>query len=232
MEMEIENFDAMSRKILEGIVTKQPSLEVFDAEITRLYEYKQRISRIPPTADIGWLKVNSTPLIKELQTIINNWIDRYTSFLYDNTTKQMANIQNFVNEVQSGIKVIPKDLKSDSDKQLLTKVMTHLRDVTQIKDQTVERFPTLRDTIQLLKKHNVDVSVSKGVDLLATIENSRTSLEDTSDNALGPIKELILPLQSKESDNVKTRVRLFQIKVLEYRMEFQSNMPSHKIETT
>jgi hypothetical protein len=51
--------------------------------------------------------------------------------------------------------------------------------------------------------------VSKGVDLLVTIENARTSLEDTSDNALGPIKEAILPLQSKESDNVKVRVREF-----------------------
>lgn len=87
--------------------------------------------------------------------------------------------------------------------------MTHLRDVTQIKEQAVERFPALRDTIQLLKKHNVDVSVSKGVDLLVTIENARTSLEDTADNALGPIKEAILPLQSKESDNVKVRVREF-----------------------
>jgi hypothetical protein len=37
--------------------------------------------------DIGWLRVNSTPLIKELSTIINSWIDRFTSFLYDNTTK-------------------------------------------------------------------------------------------------------------------------------------------------
>ena len=222
MELEIENFDAMSRKILDSVVTKQPSLEIFDAEITRLYEYKQRIGRIPPSADIGWVKGNSSPLIKELQTIINAWIDRFTSFLYDNTTKQMNNIQNFVNEVQSGIKVIPKDLNTERDKQLLTKVMTHLRDVTQIKEQTVERFPNLRDTIQLLKKHNVDVNVSKGVDLLVTIENSRTALEDTADNALGPIKEAILPLQSKESDNVKTRVRQFQIKVLDYRQEFQA----------
>ena len=140
----------------------------------------------------------------------------------------MNNIQNFVNEVQSGIKVLPKDLNTDRDKQLLTKVMTHLRDVTQIKEQTVERFPNLRDTIQLLKKHNVDVNVSKGVDLLVTIENSRTALEDTSDNALGPIKEAILPLQSKESDNVKTRVRQFQIKVLDYRQEFQSALPYGK----
>lgn len=127
--------------------------------------------------------------------------------------------------------MLPKDLQSEKDKQLLTKVMTHLRDVTQIKDQTIERFPTLRDTIQLLKKHNVDVSVSKGVDLLVTIENARTELDDTADNALGPVKEAILPLQSKESDNVKYRVRQFQIKVLEYREEFTQKLPFRETET-
>ena len=91
-EFEIENFDAMSNKILHGVVTKQPALDVFDAEITRLYEYKARIMSMKPTADIGWLRVNSQPLIKELQQIINSWIERFTSFLYNNTTKQMKNI--------------------------------------------------------------------------------------------------------------------------------------------
>lgn len=208
-EVEIENFDAMARKVLDGVVTKQPALDVFDQKITELYEYKNRILSMKPNDDIGWLRVNSTPLIKELSTIINSWIDRFTSFLYDNTTKQLKNTQGFIEEVSSGIKELPTDLRTEREKNLLTKVMTHLRDVTQIKEQAVERFPVLRDTIQLLKKHNVDVSVSKGVDLLVTIENARTSLEDTSDNALGPIKEAILPLQSKESDNVKVRVREF-----------------------
>ena len=231
-EMEIENFDAMAKKTLKDVTTKQPSLAVFDAEITRLYEYKQRIQTMKAQDDIGWLRVNSSPLIKELSQIINSWIDRYTSFLYDNTTKQLSNIQGFITEVKNGIKELPKDLTTDREKALLTKVMTHLRDVTQIKDQTVECFPNLRDTIQLLKKHNVDVNVSKGVDLLVTIENARTELEDTADNALGPIKEAILPLQSKESDNVKTRVRKFQIKVLDYRLEFQGALPYAKAETT
>ena len=85
--MEIENFDAMAKKVLNGIVTKQPALEVFDAKITELYEYKNRILSMKPNDDIGWLRVNSTPLIKELSTIINSWIERFTSFLYDNTTK-------------------------------------------------------------------------------------------------------------------------------------------------
>ena len=124
----------MSNKILEGVVCQQPSLEVFDAEITRLYDYKARIQSMKPSADIGWLRVNSQPLIKELQIIINQWIEKFTSFLYDNTMKQIKNIQGFIKEVQDGIKVLPKDLSKKSDNVLLTKVMTHLRDVTQIKD--------------------------------------------------------------------------------------------------
>jgi len=65
-ELEVENFDAMSVKILDGVVTQQPALDVFDAEITRLYEYKSRINSMKASDDIGWLKVNSSPLIKEL----------------------------------------------------------------------------------------------------------------------------------------------------------------------
>lgn len=209
IEVEIENFDAMAVKILEGVVTRQPSLEVFDAEITRLYEYKQRIATMSPTDNIGWIKVNSSPLIKELSNIINSWIERFTSYLYQNTNRQINNIKNFITDVSDGIKTLPTNLNSDREKQLLTKVMTHLRDVTQIKDQTFERFPILRDTIQLLKKHNVDVQISKGVDLLVVIENAKSDLLETTDRALGHTKEQILPLQSKESDNVKTRVRQF-----------------------
>ena len=129
-EVEIENFDAMARKVLNGVVTKQPALEVFDAKITELYEYKHRIQSMRPNDDIGWLRVNSTPLIKELSTIINSWIERFTSFLYDNTTKQLKNTQSFIEEVSNGIKELPTDLRTEREKNLLTKVMTHLRDVT------------------------------------------------------------------------------------------------------
>jgi hypothetical protein len=83
-----------------------------------------------PNDDIGWLRVNSTPLIKELSTIINSWIERFTSFLYDNTTKQLKNTQGFIEEVSTGIKELPTDLRTEREKNLLTKVMTHLRDVT------------------------------------------------------------------------------------------------------
>jgi hypothetical protein len=35
--------------------------------------------------EIGWVKVNSLPLIKELSKTVGEWIDAYTSFLLSNT---------------------------------------------------------------------------------------------------------------------------------------------------
>jgi hypothetical protein len=134
--------------------------------------------------------------------------------------------------VKTGIKDIPVALNTSKDKSLLTKVMTHLRDVSQIKDKATERFPLLREVIQLLKKHGVDVNQGSKTDILVTLENARTDLIDTSDKALGPIKEKILPLQSAESDNVKSRVRQFQIKVLDYRQDFQQALPYSITETS
>lgn len=51
------------------------------------------------SVDIGWLKVNATPFIKELQNTITQWIDKYTSFLMDNTIKEVTNIEEFIKDV-------------------------------------------------------------------------------------------------------------------------------------
>jgi hypothetical protein len=85
-EVEIESFDAMANKILAGVTSQLPSLEAFDEKITFLHEVKNRIATVKPFSDIGWIKVNSTPLIKEMQLIIDEWIDKFTKFLLNNTT--------------------------------------------------------------------------------------------------------------------------------------------------
>ena len=106
--------------------------------------------------------------------------------------------------------------------------MTHLRDMSQIKDHALNLVLPMKDNILLLKKHGVDM----GQDFLVLLENCKTDLLDVADRALGPTKEQILPLQSKEANNVKDRRRKFQIKVLEYRREFQSALPYNVTETS
>ena len=70
------------------------------------------------------------------------------------------------------------------------KVMTHLRDVKMIKDRTLAQIEPMKQTVMLLKKHQLKMDE----DYLVKLENSKTTLIDVSEKALGPIKEAILPL--------------------------------------
>ena len=97
----------MAEKILDGVQTKKPSLQDFDEKITFLTSIKNQISEMKTSVDIGWLRVNSTPLIKELTITVTQWINTYTGFLLSNTTRQIANIEKFIRDVSEGIKVLP-----------------------------------------------------------------------------------------------------------------------------
>ena len=44
IEIEIESFDAMYGKILDGVVTQHPNLDAFDEKIIFLTEVKHRIN--------------------------------------------------------------------------------------------------------------------------------------------------------------------------------------------
>jgi len=71
IEEELANFDHMTSKILNNVVTRFPTLDVFDEKIQYLNDVKDKIAIMKPNTDIGWLRVNSLPLIKELEKTIN-----------------------------------------------------------------------------------------------------------------------------------------------------------------
>ena len=64
----------------------------------------------------------------------------------------------FIEEVDQGIRVVPEQADNEKEKKLLTTVMTHLRDVSQVKDHALALVGPMKDTILLLKKHAVDMS--------------------------------------------------------------------------
>jgi uncharacterized protein YydD (DUF2326 family) len=80
-------FKTWADESLNDVVTRYPSLDVFDEKIQYLTSVKKQISEMKQSVDIGWLRVNSLPLIKELEKTIDAWINAHTQFLLDNTTK-------------------------------------------------------------------------------------------------------------------------------------------------
>jgi len=143
-EIEDETFRWMAERILTDVKTKKPSLEAFDEKITFLNSIKNEIATMKTVSDIGWLRVHATPLIKELQNTVTQWIDSHTSFLLDNTMQEIRNIQSFIEEVSTGIKVIPEAAETKKEKELLMKVMEHVRDVKMIKERTLSEIEPMK----------------------------------------------------------------------------------------
>lgn len=213
----------MADKILVGVQTKKPSLELFDEKISSLNRIKQQITEMKPSVEIGWIKVNSQPLIKELSKTVGEWIDAYTSFLLQNTIVEIQNIQKFIDEVANGIKVIPESSETKKEKEILMQVMTHLRDVKMVKDRALDEVEPMKQTVMLLKKHGVKMED----DFLVKLEDCKATLNEVSERALGPVKEAILPLQNQEAGNIKKKLLDFVKKVAEFRIKFQQNCPYH-----
>lgn len=219
----------MADRILDGVQTKKPDLDAFDQKITQLTRISNEINEIPATKDIGWLKINASPLIKKLQAIIKEWIDTHTNFLLDNTIREINNIDNFINTVRDGIRVIPREDKihEQKEKDLLMQVMGHLRDVKMIQDRTLNEIEPMKRTVLLLKKHQVK---NMDQDYLVGLENSKTALNEVSERALSTVKEAILGMQKQEAAALKQTQKDFQNKVYEYRNEFLKAIPSNKKE--
>jgi len=224
-EEEDETFRWMAEKILVGVQTKRPGLDAFDEKITQLTEVRAEIAEaaLKPSVDIGWLRVNATPLIKELEKTAGQWIAAYTGFLLDNTTREIANIEAFISEVGTGTLDPPKAAEKKADKERLMRVMAHLRDVKMIKDRTLEEIEPMKQAVMLLKKHQQSMPKDAKMmeeDFLVKLEHAKTALVEVSERALGPTKEAILPLQTAEAKDIKARLQGFVNKVGEYRQEF------------
>ena len=80
------------------------------------------------------------------------------------------------------------------------RVMTHLRDVKMIKDYTLLEFQPMKLTLELLKRQGVHIGDQ---DLFLELEQSKAKLVEVSEKALGPVKEMVIPIQTQEAENIK-----------------------------
>ena len=102
--------------------------------------------------------------------------------------------------------------------------MTHLRDVKMIKDYTLLEFDPMKETLELLKRQGVHLG---GTDLFLELEQSKAKLEEVSEKALGPVKEMVIPIQTQEAESIKKRIKEFAKRVDEFREEFKNTCPYH-----
>jgi dynein heavy chain, axonemal len=227
-EEERDNLLFLQHTILKEVAIKMPPLELFHEEISKFKTIQARIQEVKVKGggednDIGWLRVNSQPLKAALDMIVTKWINKYSEFLHSYVNTILQNMAEFLHVVENGIKKIPEGSESEKDKSLLMKVMTHLRDMKMVKEGAVNLVEPMRETVMILKKNNIPLER----DLLGMIEQARTRIEETNEKAL-EVKEVILPLQTQETKNIKKDLDAFTIEVKLFRSEFIAERPCLK----
>jgi dynein heavy chain len=211
-------------KIVTEAGTVLLDLEKFDAEIKRYEAVQKDVKTFKSPSDIGWLRVNITPVKEKLYSYAENWIKLFTAHMMTSTTSNMENLHNFMNVVTDGLDTeVPE--KSE-DNVALMEVMAHIRDVRIKNDYVSDILQPQKDAVSLLKKHGYDVNGVNvaGRDLQDYLEEVKMSWEMVYKKMFKK-KEDILPMQLSAVDTLKASLEEFYGSLRDFRGDFRANAP-------
>ncbi|GBG27447.1 Dynein heavy chain 17, axonemal [Hondaea fermentalgiana] len=219
----------------------------FDAEMNRLNDIKEEVASLKTPTNIGWLKIDSTPIKENIVYWVQKWLHLYTGYLRDDVISKLQSLRIFIIETRRGLE---REV-SAGDTDTLMSVMGNIRDVRCRMDDTIEMLQPLKDTVNLLKQHRVDIDdevlhgpppVEDGATPGSPGQASPTSpgsahapsseplLEfldaaslkwDSLVNFTFRVKEQIMPLQNQEVEFINASLQKFRGHVEEFRELFK-----------
>lgn len=204
--------------------TKLMDLEKFDDAIKKYTKVQKEIAKFKSPTDVGWLRVNTTPVKQQLSRLATKWIDMFTTHMLDTVTITMSSQNDFMNAITAGLD--KEVLDGPENKDALMSVMAVIRDVRKKMDSVTEIFGPQRDCINILKNHGVDVfgSTIAGQNLQDFIEEVPLVWEAVVKKTFKK-KEDILPMQMASVDALKVDLENFYLSIREFRGEFRSKAP-------
>ena len=220
---EDEELEQKENPLLKGCRKKIPDLDLFDDKITNLKNVQQEINKITTPYEIAWLKINIQPLKSDLNKKVISWINVYTNFLVTEYRATLKNYKEFMKVTNEGIRENP--VNDEENKELLMKVMKIISDVKDVEPKADKIVRRMKDMIVKLKKHGVLNIQEKGEEEpLQSIDNAHALFNETTQKVF-KVKAEILPLQTRETIEIKNRLEKFSKKVIVFRQEFLDNLP-------
>ena len=201
-------------------------LTKFHDQVERFRSVHAEIEQMQTSADIDFVRINSQPIKQALSTWVTKWIYLFTSYLQETAATQMRDLCNFMKTVNQGLNQKPE---GDNATSTLMNIMKHIRDVRKTMQDTQESFGPLRDIMDLLKTHGIDMGAvvieeETGTDALTFLEKMPV-LWDNTVNLAFKKKEEIQPMQNSRADSIKSEIQKFAQKVVKFRQTFSKTAP-------
>jgi dynein heavy chain len=191
-------------------------LEKFEEKILYYREIAAEIGEKKSPVEIGWLKVNAQPIKVALTTWVQRWIHTYTSFLYNDVTRKLSQLEALMKEVNTGLLAEV----SPGDSTTLKKVLGYIHAVRSKEKSTLKLFGPLRDSVSLLKKYGKSLDEYE----MKLLSDAPMKWDSTVNNVY-KTKEKVNNLQNVEVDIIKAKVEAFETELKEFRREFKDNAP-------
>jgi len=191
-------------------------LDKFEEKILYYREIANEIGEKKSPVEIGWLKVNAQPIKVALNTWVQRWIQTYTSYLYNDVTRKLSQLESLMNEVNTGLLAEV----SPGDSAALKKVLGYIHAVRSKEKSTLKLFGPLRDTVMLLKKYGRNLDEYE----MKLLSDAPMKWDSTVNNVY-KIKEKVNNLQNEEVDKIKAKVESFESELRAFRRDFKQNAP-------
>lgn len=213
---------AVLRKSVSGIVFYD--LDKFDEEITKYKSVLALVMEQETTTEIAWLRILANPIQRQLVDKINKWKWKFTSHLYDDIVEKLSNLFTFMEVATKGLQQVVED----GDKDALMNVMKHIGSIRKRRDDIGELFEPLKETILLLKRHQVgveDAQIGEPPQNLMDFLSNAPMQWDQLVNAAFKKREDIVSFQNSEADSVVKNSDKFETRVTKERKVFRENAP-------
>ena len=206
-----------------------PDLAKFDAEITRYNSIAESVNQMKSPTDLGWLRINSTPVKSALLALVEQWSDIFISHLRTYLNDRVNDLAKFVHSVMVGVE---EEVTGDNP-EALKRCMSIIREVKKTRFFRSALIAPLRQVLALFSRYAVNldgdmVSVkSPSGATLSVVEyiDQAQLLLDAAVRRTFSKKEEIYPLQTAEMESIKVRANDFFDAVRTFWNGFRKNAP-------
>ncbi|XP_033103095.1 dynein heavy chain 9, axonemal-like [Anneissia japonica] len=127
-----------------------PSLDMFDVEIDVYRRSRDEIANIMDYTDVGWLRVDMTPIKQVLTTYTSRWMWTFIKYLSDQVTGMLRDLDDFLKRTEPEIESITGE---ERDTASFMKMMRLFNTVSAKQQEMDGKFTAMNRTVLLIEKY-------------------------------------------------------------------------------
>ncbi|XP_065217396.1 dynein beta chain, ciliary [Planococcus citri] len=190
-----------------------PEIDQFREQIDNFENLYQEVQLLENVKVFNnWFQVDVQPFKQSLLNIICKWSQMFKQHLVEHVTNSLTDLSSFIREADEGMLQPVEEGNYDA----LVNVMAYLMNVKERQEVTDEMFEPLKETIQLLKYYDQDLSEEVNV-LLQELPEQWSNTKKIAVN----VKQLVAPLQAAEVLNIRRKITIFDNRQIHFRDRFR-----------